>query len=102
MASLRLLAVCGMLAVATVGAAHAQSATPGGMPPPPGMSLAESAAMRFPQPVRVDKWGVGYPATEEIWVYGSGPRSLKKKEPPPKHHIPAVPKDDRPFGRIVR
>jgi hypothetical protein len=36
-----------------VGVAHAQSATPGGMPPPPGMSLAESAAMRFPQPVRV-------------------------------------------------
>ena len=51
MASLRLLVVCGMVAVA--GAAHAQSATPGGMPPPPGMSLAESAAMRFPQPVRV-------------------------------------------------
>jgi hypothetical protein len=51
MASLGLLVVCGMLAVAD--AAHAQSATPGGMPPPPGMSLAESAAMRFPQPVRV-------------------------------------------------
>jgi PRC-barrel domain len=51
MASLRLLLVCGMLAVA--GAAHAQSRTPGGMPPPPGMTLAESAAMRFPQPVRV-------------------------------------------------
>ena len=51
MASLRLLVVCGILAVA--GAAHGQSATPGGMPPPPGMSLAESAAMRFPQPVRV-------------------------------------------------
>ena len=33
--------------------AHAQSATPGGMPPPPGMSLAASAAMRFPEPVRV-------------------------------------------------
>jgi hypothetical protein len=49
-ASLRLLIVGGMLAVAV--AAHAQSATPGGMPPPPGMSLAESAAMRFPQPVR--------------------------------------------------
>ena len=29
-----------------------QSNTPGGMPPPPGMSLARSAAMRFPQPVR--------------------------------------------------
>ena len=51
MASLRFAFVCGMLAVA--GTAHAQSATPGGMPPPPGMSLAASAAMRFPQPVRV-------------------------------------------------
>ncbi len=34
-------------------AALAQSHTPGGMPPPSGMSLAKSAAMRFPQPVRV-------------------------------------------------
>jgi hypothetical protein len=51
MTSLRFLFVCGMLAVAA--AAHAQSNTPGGMPPPPGMSLAQSAAMRFPQPVRV-------------------------------------------------
>ena len=41
------------LVSATTSVAHAQSTTPGGMPPPPGMSLAESAAMRFPQPVRV-------------------------------------------------
>jgi hypothetical protein len=33
--------------------AAAQSPMPGGMPPPPGMSLAQSTAMRFPQPVRV-------------------------------------------------
>ena len=33
--------------------ARAQSPTPGGMPPPPGMSLAASNAMRFPQPIRV-------------------------------------------------
>ncbi len=33
--------------------AHAQSPAPGGLPPPTGMTLAESAAMRFPQPVRV-------------------------------------------------
>jgi hypothetical protein len=46
-----LLAFC--LVSATTSVAHAQSTTPGGMPPPPGMSLAESAAMRFPQPVRV-------------------------------------------------
>ena len=32
--------------------AAAQSPTPGGMPPPSGMSLAQSTAMRFPQPVR--------------------------------------------------
>ena len=46
-----LLASCLLTATATV--AHAQSTTPGGAQPPPGMSLAESAAMRFPQPVRV-------------------------------------------------
>lgn len=34
-------------------AARAQSQTPGGMPPPAGMSLERSNAMRFPQPVRV-------------------------------------------------
>ena len=38
---------------AAAGVVHAPSTTPGSMPPPPGMSLAESAAMRFPQPVRV-------------------------------------------------
>jgi hypothetical protein len=38
---------------AVVGPVHAQSNTPGGMPPPTGMSLAQSTAMRFPQPVRV-------------------------------------------------
>ena len=37
----------------TGGTALAQSQTPGGMPPPAGMSLSKSAAMRFPQPVRV-------------------------------------------------
>ena len=51
MASLRLLLVCCMLAVAVAGAAHAQSARPRGMPPPPGMSLA--VPKQCPQPVRV-------------------------------------------------
>jgi hypothetical protein len=48
---LHTLLLCGALAAA--GTTYAQSTTPGGMPPPPGMTLAESAAMRFPQPVRV-------------------------------------------------
>lgn len=51
MAGLRVLLFCAILA--TAGVAFGQSRTPGGMPPPPGMSLARSAAMRFPQPVRV-------------------------------------------------
>jgi hypothetical protein len=38
---------------ALVSPIHAQSNTSGGMPPPKGMSLAQSTAMRFPQPVRV-------------------------------------------------
>lgn len=46
-----LLASC--ILTASANAVQAQSTTPGGMPPPLGMSLAESAAMRFPQPVRV-------------------------------------------------
>src|SRR6516162_6768782 len=43
----------GSTLVVAASIAHAQSQTPGGMPPPLGMSLAESAAIRFPQPVRV-------------------------------------------------
>ena len=49
---MRISCVCATL-ILTAAAASAQSPAPGGMPPPPGMSLAESAAMRFPQPVRV-------------------------------------------------
>jgi hypothetical protein len=41
------------LLTAIASAVQAQSTTPGGMAPPPGMSLASSTAMRFPQPVRV-------------------------------------------------
>jgi len=52
LAVMRVLSMCAVLAL-VAGAAHAQSTTPGGMPPPTGMSLAESAAMRFPQPVLV-------------------------------------------------
>jgi hypothetical protein len=49
--AVRALLLCGTLGAA--GTTYAQSTAPGGMPPSPGMTLAESAAMRFPQPVRV-------------------------------------------------
>lgn len=45
-----------LFALLLIGLGHpaaAQSPAPGGMPPPTGMSLADSTAMRFPQPVRV-------------------------------------------------
>ena len=48
-----MLAVAAWIAwVGLNGPASAQSQSPGGMPPPSGMNLADSAAMRFPQPVR--------------------------------------------------
>jgi len=42
-----------LVCLLSAGGALSQSREPGGMPPPDGMSLAQSAAMRFPQPVRV-------------------------------------------------
>jgi hypothetical protein len=49
----RAIACCALATVLSISTGHAQSPMPGGMPPPPGMSLADSTAMRFPQPVRV-------------------------------------------------
>ncbi len=46
-------AFCSLVMSLSATVAYAQSPMPGGMPPPPGMSLADSNAMRFPQPVRV-------------------------------------------------
>lgn len=46
-------AAAACLALLCAQTARAQSRTPGGMPPPTGMSLERSNAMRFPQPVRV-------------------------------------------------
>ncbi len=51
--------------------ALAQSSAPGGMPPPDGMSLAQSAAMRFPQPVRVGdllQRSVQQPRVTQDWL----------------------------------
>src|SRR5262249_59597419 len=52
MSSVQIFCFCAGLVI-LAGAVHGQSNTPGGMPPPAGMCLAESTAMRFPQPVRV-------------------------------------------------
>ena len=51
--NLRPLALAAALAAMVAGDAVGQSKAPGGMPPPDGMTLANSTAMRFPQSVRV-------------------------------------------------
>lgn len=71
---------------------------PGG----PHEPLARALGARGITPVKVEKWEVYYPSTEHIVAFGSGPAKKKKLPPPPSHHIPAVPKDQMPIGRILR
>ena len=54
------------------------------------------------KPLSSTTWAIHYPATEEIVAWGSGPPRMKKKDRPPSHHIPPVPADQKPIGRIVR
>ena len=68
----------------------------------PDEPLAKLLAEKHIEPLKVEKWAIAYPSTEQINVVGSGSPHLKKKDPPPSHHIPPVPKDDKPFARIVR
>lgn len=48
------------------------------------------------------EWEVSYPPTTEIVRLGTGPLTLKKKEPPPAHHIPAIPPSAKPLLVIQR
>lgn len=48
------------------------------------------------------EWDVYYPPTTEIVRTGTGAPTVKKKDPPPSHHIPAVPARDKPFFRIIK
>ena len=53
-------------------------------------------------PLKKEQWGLSYPSTQLIVAIGSGPAKLKKKDPPPSHHIPPVPKDDNPIFKMLR
>ncbi|MCS6913810.1 MAG: VanW family protein [Myxococcales bacterium] len=48
------------------------------------------------------EWDLFYPPTTQIIRVGTGPTSLKKKEPFPSHRIPPVPARDKPFLYLVR
>jgi hypothetical protein len=48
------------------------------------------------------EWDLSYPATTEIVRVGTGPATLKKKEPLPAHRIPAIPAWAKPLFVIQK
>jgi vancomycin resistance protein YoaR len=70
-----------------------------GGPTQPVTEVLDKAKIR---PLKEEKWTIHYPATEEIVAFGTGPRKMKPKDPPPSHRIPPVPPSDKPIGRILR
>ncbi len=53
-------------------------------------------------PIAKKEWDIGYPATTQIIRVGTGSPKLPKKDPPPSHHIPAIPPSDKPFFYLVK
>jgi vancomycin resistance protein YoaR len=54
------------------------------------------------KPLKKEQWALHYPATVEYVAQGSGPASLKKKVPPPSHHIPPLSPKDKPIFKMLR
>jgi vancomycin resistance protein YoaR len=54
------------------------------------------------KPLSKKEWPIHYPATEAIVAIGSGPRTLKKKDPPPAHRIPPLRPEEKGVFRLVR
>jgi len=53
-------------------------------------------------PLKKEQWGLSYPSTQLIVAIGSGSAKLKKKDPPPSHHIPPIPKEDKPLFKMLK
>jgi vancomycin resistance protein YoaR len=54
------------------------------------------------KPLSRKEWAVRYPTTAQIVAIGSGPRTLKKKDPPPAHRIPPLRPEERGVFRLTR
>jgi vancomycin resistance protein YoaR len=54
------------------------------------------------KPVKREQWALHYPATTQFIAVGTGPQGLKKKEPPPSHHIPPVNPHDKPIFKLLK
>ena len=77
------------------------------MPKIGAKETVDQALQRSPAPAggkvsTKKEWALRYPSTSQIIAIGSGPKSLKKKEPPPAHKIPALRPEERGLFRITR
>jgi hypothetical protein len=70
--------------------------------PQPLSELLEKQHKKPFKPVKKEQWSLHYPATPLIVAYGSGPAKLKKKPQGPAHHIPPVPKNDKPIFKLLK
>jgi vancomycin resistance protein YoaR len=64
--------------------------------------VAEALAAAKKKPLKKEQWALHYPATTQIVAIGSGPATLKKKEPPPSHKIPPLRPSDKPIFKMFR
>jgi vancomycin resistance protein YoaR len=64
--------------------------------------LADVMEKQHVKPVRKEQWSLHYPATTQFTAVGTGPSSLKKKLPPPSHHIPPINPHDKPIFKLLK
>ena len=83
---------------------HIETAVPLGGNADRGSVLSRAAEKKIAEPARKPEERVlSYPPTTEYVRVGTGPRKLKPRDIPPRHHIPAPEKPDASgVFRIVR
>ena len=64
--------------------------------------IADLLDKQHVKPVKKEQWALHYPATTQFVALGSGPSSLKKKDPPPSHHIPPINPHDKPIYKLLK
>ena len=67
-----------------------------------GETIEQALQRTHKTPLSKKEWAIHYPSTEEIVAIGSGPKKLKKKDPPPPHKIPALRPEERGVFRMTR
>ena len=65
-------------------------------------TIEQALARTHGKPISKKEWALHYPSTAQIIAIGSGPKSLRKKEPPHPHRIPPLRPEERGVFRILR